>query len=44
MARKVVYKFIGNKRNKRKGVHANSQTSSHKGSKNYLKLYNRQGR
>ena len=43
MARKVVYKFIGNKRKKRKGVHAKSQTSSHKGSKNYLKLYNRQG-
>ena len=44
MARRVVYKFIGNKRKKRKGVHAKSKTSSHKSSKNYLKLYNSQGR
>ena len=40
---KTIFKFIGNKRKKRKGVHAKSKTSSHKGSKNYLKLYNRQG-
>ena len=44
MARKIVYKFIGNKRKKRKGVHAKSKTSSHKDSVNYVKLYNRQGR
>ena len=44
MARKVIYKFVGNKRKKRKGVHAKSKTSSHKNSKNYLKLYNSQGR
>ena len=44
MARKVIFKFVGNKRRKRKGVHAKSKTSSHKNSKNYLKLYNRQGR
>ena len=44
MARKVIYKFVGNKRRKRKGIHAKSKTSSHKGSKNYLKLYNSQGR
>ena len=44
MARKVIYKFVGNKRRKRKGIHAKSKTSSHKDSKNYLKLYNSQGR
>ena len=31
-------------RRKRKGVHAKSKTSSHKGGINYIKLYNRQGR
>ena len=44
MARKVIFKFVGNKRRKRRGVHAKSKTSSHKDSKNYLKLYNSQGR
>ena len=39
MAKRIVYKFVGNKRKKRKGVHAKSKTSSHKSSINYLKLY-----
>ena len=44
MARKVIYKFVGNKRRKRKGIHAKSKTSLSKSSSSYVKLYNRQGR
>ena len=32
------------KKVKRKGVHAKSKTSKNKGSTNYVKLYNQQGR
>ena len=41
---KQVFVFEKRKRKKRKGIHAKSKTSSHKDSKNYLKLYNSQGR
>ena len=44
MAKRATFKFVGNARRKRKGIHAKSKSSSHKGSINYLKLYNRQGR
>ena len=44
MARKVIFKFEGNKRKKRKGKHSKCKSSKNKNSKNYLKLYNRQGR
>ena len=44
MAKRTEFKFVGNGRKKRKGIHAKSKTSSHKDSKNYLKLYNSQGR
>lgn len=35
---------IEKKKIKRKGVHAKSKTSFSKGSKNYVKKYNKQGR
>ena len=44
MAKRPEFKFVGNGRKKRKGVHAKSKTSTLKNSKNYTKLYNRQGR
>ena len=44
MARKVIYKFVGNKRRKRIGVHAKSKTSKLKQSINYKKKYRGQGR
>ena len=43
MARQV-FVFEKNKRTKRKGVHAKSKTSRNKGSDNYIKVYNQQGR
>jgi len=36
--------FKANKRKKRPGVHAKSKTSKLKNSKNYVKLYNSQGK
>jgi len=36
--------FKVNKRKKRPGVHAKSKTSKLKNSKNYVKLYNSQGK
>ena len=43
MARQV-FVFEKRKRTKRKGVHAKSKTSKNKGSNNYVKIYNQQGR
>lgn len=43
MARQV-FVFEKKKRTKRKGVHAKSKTSKNKGSNNYVKIYNQQGR
>ena len=43
MARQV-FVFEKKKRTKRKGVHAKSKTSKNKGSNNYIKIYNQQGR
>jgi len=43
MARQV-FVFEKRKRTKRKGVHAKSKTSTNKGSNNYVKIYNQQGR
>jgi hypothetical protein len=43
MARQV-FVFEKRKRTKRKGVHAKSKTSTNKGSSNYVKIYNQQGR
>tara|TARA_R100000700_G_scaffold10485_1_gene15326 strand:- start:1901 stop:2032 length:132 start_codon:yes stop_codon:yes gene_type:complete len=43
MARQV-FVFEKKKRTKRKGVHAKSKTSRNKGSNNYIKIYNQQGR
>ena len=43
MARQV-FVFEKKKRTKRKGVHAKSKTSTNKGSNNYVKIYNQQGR
>jgi len=44
MAKRPEFKFVGNKRKKRRGIHAKSKTSLLKGSSNYVKLYNKQGR
>jgi len=41
---KQVFVFEKKKRTKRKGVHAKSKTSKNKGSNNYMKIYNQQGR
>ena len=43
MARQV-FVFEKKKRTKRRGVHAKSKTSTNKGSNNYKKIYNSQGR
>ena len=43
MARQV-FVFEKKKRTKRKGVHAKSKASRNKGSDNYVKIYNNQGR
>ena len=44
MAKRPEFKFVGNGRKKRKGIHAKSKSSLLKGSSNYVKLYNKQGR
>ena len=44
MARKAITIFKVKNRKKRRGVHAKSKTSKLKNSKNYVKLYNRQGK
>ena len=43
MAKRSAFIFMEKKRVKR-GVHAKSKTSSNKNSKNYKKVYNKQGR
>tara|TARA_R110002020_G_scaffold372969_2_gene584399 strand:+ start:821 stop:955 length:135 start_codon:yes stop_codon:yes gene_type:complete len=44
MAKVSIYKFLGNKKKKRPGVHAKSKSSKSKSSKNYIKKYRGQGR
>ena len=44
MARKTLLSFTEKKRKKRPGVHAKSKTSRLKNSRNYVKLYNAQGK
>ncbi len=44
MAKRSTFIFRANPQKKRKGVHAKSKTSKNKGSKNYKKPYNQQGR
>jgi len=44
MARRAITIFKVKKRKKRPGVHAKSKTSKLKNSKNYVKLYNSQGK
>jgi hypothetical protein len=41
---KQVFVFEKKKRTKRKGVHSKSKTSMNKGSDNYKKVYNQQGK
>lgn len=43
MAKANVYKFVGNTRRKRKGVHSKNKSRT-KGGKQYVKPYNGQGR
>ena len=44
MARRIIHVRIEKPKVKRKGVHAKSRTSKNKGSDNYQKPYNRQGK
>ena len=44
MARRIIHVRIEKPKVKRKGVHAKSKTSKNKGSDNYQKPYNRQGK
>ena len=44
MAKRVAFKFEKTKRKKRRGIHAKCKTSRNKRSKNYKKIYNRQGK
>tara|TARA_B100000902_G_C26894024_1_gene708815 strand:+ start:524 stop:658 length:135 start_codon:yes stop_codon:yes gene_type:complete len=44
MARKIIVNIYKPARKKRPGVHAKTKTSKLKSSKNYVKLYNGQGR
>jgi hypothetical protein len=44
MAKLGTFIFRKNKSKKRKGVHSKSKTSKNKGSDNYVKKYNGQGR
>tara|TARA_R100000742_G_C4277426_1_gene99283 strand:+ start:458 stop:592 length:135 start_codon:yes stop_codon:yes gene_type:complete len=44
MARRIIHVRIEKPKVKRKGVHAKSKTSKNKGSDNYKKPYNRQGK
>jgi len=44
MAKRTINIFTVTKRKKRPGVHAKSKTSKLKNSKNYVKLYNSQGK
>lgn len=44
MARLVVSNYKPGSRKKRPGVHAKTKSSKLKGSRNYVKLYNGQGR
>ena len=44
MAKQAISIFKVKKRKKRPGVHAKSKTSKLKNSKNYVKLYNSQGK
>jgi len=44
MKKRAEFSFLGNKRKKRKGVHAKSKSSVLKSSKNYVKKYRSQGR
>jgi len=44
MARQTISLYQNKSKVKRPGVHAKSQTSNLKSSKNYKKKYNRQGR
>jgi hypothetical protein len=44
MAKMASFVFRKNKSKKRRGVHAKSKTSKTKGSDNYVKKYNGQGR
>ena len=44
MARKIIENIYKPARKKRPGVHAKTKTSKLKSSKNYVKLYNAQGR
>jgi hypothetical protein len=36
--------FVGSSKKSRPGIHSKTQTSTHKGSKNYTKKYKGQGR
>tara|TARA_R100000656_G_scaffold106838_1_gene79031 strand:+ start:405 stop:539 length:135 start_codon:yes stop_codon:yes gene_type:complete len=44
MAKRAAHIFVLKKRKRRPGVHAKSKTSKLKNSKNYVKLYNSQGK
>ena len=44
MAKKIINNYTPTKKIKRPGVHAKSQTSKLKSSKNYIKRYRGQGR
>ena len=44
MARQIISLYQVKGKKKRPGIHAKSKTSKLKSSKNYKKLYNRQGR
>ena len=44
MAKRVSFKFEKTKRKNPRGIHAKCKTSRNKRSKNYKKIYNRQGK
>ena len=44
MVKRALFSFAEKKRKKRPGIHAKSKTSRLKNSRNYVKLYNAQGK